>query len=155
MGFLAIIIIYEVVMRYGMRRPTTWVSNISELLLVYSTFLIAALVLRLGGHVKVDVVQMLLNKRWRAILGIIQDMMSLFFCVVFAWLTWAAFWNSFRTQERSAVGSFSFPMWVMYVVIPFGAFLLCLQLIKQIVDRFIYYVSKSHPVESKTNKQGD
>lgn len=143
-GFSTLIIIYEVIMRYLVKRPTTWVNEISEILLVYTTFLGSAWVLKEGGHTKVDILIVLMKKRRQVVMGIIQDIFSLFFCVVFTWLTWANFWDSLITQERTAGGLFSFPLWMVYIVIPFGVFLLCLQLIRQIVDNFVY-LTKEHP----------
>ncbi len=142
-GFTALIVIYEVVMRYLIKRPTTWVNDISEILLVYCTFLGGAWVLRVGGHIKVDVVVTLMRQRQQVFMGIIQDILSLFFCIVFTWITWESLWDSIITQERTAGGLFSVPLWAVYVVIPFGALLLCLQLIRQIVDGFVFMWGKN------------
>ena len=141
-GLTALIVIYEVVMRYLVKRPTTWVNDISEILLVYCTFLGAAWVLRVGGHIKVDIVVTLMKKRRQILMGIIQDMLSLFFCVVFTWITWDSFWDSIITEERTAGGLFSVPLWTVYIVIPVGGLLLSLQLIRQIVDGFVHLPKK-------------
>src|SRR3972149_7252046 len=150
-AFTALIVIYEVVMRYLVKRPTTWVNDISEILLVYCTFLGAAWVLRVGGHIKVDIVVTMMKKRRRMLMGIIQDILSLFFCVVFTWITWDSFWDSIITQERTAGGLFSVSLWTVYIVIPVGGLLLSLQLIRQIVDGFAY-LSKSHPEKSNVER---
>ncbi len=142
-GFTALIVIYEVVMRYLIKRPTTWVNDISEILLVYCTFLGAAWVLRVGGHIKVDIVVTLMRQRKQVFMGIIQDILSLFFCIVFTWITWESLWDSIVTQERTAGGLFSVPLWAVYVVIPLGALLLCLQLVRQIVDGFVFMWGKN------------
>jgi TRAP-type C4-dicarboxylate transport system permease small subunit len=146
-GFTTLIVIYEVIMRYLVKRPTTWVNDISEILLVYCTFLGSAWVLKLGGHTKVDILIVIMKKRGQVIMGIIQDLLSLFFCVVFTYISWESFWDAVITQERTAGGLFSVPLWPVYIVIPIGAFLLCIQLIRQIVNGFAY-LSKSHPEES-------
>ena len=143
----SLIVIYEVTMRYLIRRPTTWVNDVSEIFLVYCTFLGTAWVLRMGGHIKIDILIVLMKKRGQVIMGIIQDILSLFFCVVFTWISWDSFWDAVITQERTAGGLFSVPLWPVYMVIPLGAFLLCLQLIRQIVDGFVY-LSEKHPEES-------
>jgi TRAP-type C4-dicarboxylate transport system permease small subunit len=153
-GFTTLIVIYEVVMRYLIKRPTTWVNDISEILLVYCTFLGAAWVLRVGGHIKVDVVVTLMRKKQQVFMGIIQDILSLFFCVVFTWITWDSFLDSVTTQERTAGGLFSVPLWTVYVVIPLGAALLSLQLVRQIVDGFVY-LSKNHLEESNPEGRMD
>lgn len=152
-GLTTLIVIYEVIMRYLIKRPTTWVNDISEILLVYCTFLGSAWVLRLGGHTKVDILIVIMKKRGQVIMGIIQDILSLFFCVVFTWISWASFWDAVITQERTAGGLFSVPLWPVYIVIPFGVFLLCIQLIRQIVDGFVY-LSKGHPEESNAHAEG-
>ena len=137
-AFITLIIIYEVFMRYLVKSPTTWVNDVSEILLVYVTFLGSAYVLSLGEHTKVDIVITLLKRRNQEIMGIIQDTLSLFFCAVFTYIAWNSFWDSLVTQERTAGGLFSVPLWSVYVVIPFGGLLMCIQLIRQIVEHFVF-----------------
>src|SRR3990167_3032515 len=146
-GFTTLIIIYEVIMRYLVKRPTTWVNYISEILLVYCTFLGSAYVLRLGGHTRVDIIITLMKRRGQEIMGIIQDTLSLFFCVVFNYIAWDSFWDSLITQERTTGGLFSMPLWSVYAVITFGGVLLCIQLIRQIVEHYVF-LSKGHHEES-------
>ncbi len=136
--FITLIIIYEVFMRYLVKRPTTWVNDISEILLVYVTFLGSAYVLRLGEHTRVDIVVTLLKRKNQEIMGIIQDTLALFFCLVFTYIAGNSFWDSLVTQERTAGGLFSVPLWSVYAVIPFGGLLLCIQLIRQIVEHFVF-----------------
>jgi len=126
----AVIIIFEVFMRYVVKSPTTWVNEISEMFLIYITFLGTTWVLRNDGHTKVDIVIALMSEKWQ------QDICSLLFCVVFTWLTWESFWDAVITQERTAGGLFSIPLWIMYIPIPFGCLLLCIQLIIRIFQRF-------------------
>lgn len=139
MGLTALIIIYEVIMRYVARRPTTWVNDVSEILLVYCTFLIAPWILRQGGHIKVDILVVGMRKKGQMIMGIIQDLLSLFFCGIFTWITWGTFWDSLLSQERTSGGLFSVPLWPVYMVIPIGGFLLSIQLIRQIVENYIFF----------------
>jgi len=147
--FITLIIIYEVFMRYLVKMPTTWVSDVSEILLVYVTFLGSAYVLRLGEHTRVDIVITLLQRRNQEIMGIIQDTLSLFFCAVFTYIAWNSFWDSIVTQERTAGGLFSVPLWSVYVVIPFGGLLLCIQLIRQIVEHFVFLSYGRHEISSR------
>jgi len=151
-GITSLIVIYEVVMRYLVKKPTTWVNDISEILLVYCTFLGSAWVLSVGGHTKVDILIVLMKKRGQEIMGIIQDILSLIFCGVLTYITWESFWDSLVTQERTAGGLFSVPLWPVYMVIPLGAFLLSIQLIRQIVDHFVYLL-KRHPEEPKAERR--
>jgi len=148
-GFTTLIVIYEVIMRYLIKRPTTWVNDISEISLVYCTFLGSAWVLRLGGHTKVDILIVTMRGKGQIFMGIIQDLLSLFFCVVFTKISWESFWDSLITQERTAGGLFSVPLWPIYIVIPFGAILLSLQLIRQIVSNIFLLSKKS--IEELTN----
>jgi TRAP-type C4-dicarboxylate transport system permease small subunit len=87
-------------------------------------------------------------------MGIIQDILSLFFCVVFTYIAWESFWDSLITQERTAGGLFSVPLWPVYVIIPFGAVLLCIQLIRQIVEHFVF-LSKGHHEESRAERRAE
>lgn len=137
-GVSAIIVCYEVFMRYVLERPTTWVNEVSEMFLIYTTFLGTTWVLRMDGHTKVDIIVSVLTKKRQEAMGIFQDILSLVFCAIFTWLTWESFWDAVITQERTAGGLFSIPLWVMYIVIPVGCFLMSIQLIIRIVERFAY-----------------
>lgn len=143
----AIIVCYEVFMRYVIQRPTTWVNEVSEMFLIYATFFGTTWVLRQDGHTKVDIIVSVMSERGQMKMGVLQDVFSLAFCVVFTWLTWESFWDAVITQERTAGGLFSIPLWLMYWVIPIGCFLMSLQLIIRIVER-IAYLSKKQPAGS-------
>lgn len=152
-GFTTLIVIYEVIMRYLIKRPTTWVNDISEISLVYCTFLGSAWVLRLGGHTKVDILVVTMSRKGQLLMGIVQDILSLFFSIIFTKISWQSFWDSLMTQERTAGGLFSVPLWPIYIIIPFGGLLLSIQLLRQIIDNFIY-LSKYSKEEFVTSEEG-
>lgn len=142
--FSCLIVIYEVVMRYIFKKPTSWVNLTSEVLLVYITFLAASWILRERGHVKVDIIEnFLITERGKVRIKILQDIFSLFFCLVFTWITWGYFWNTFSTQERYGGGLFTFPLWMGIIVIPFGGALLCIQLFRELIEDVGYILRKS------------
>jgi C4-dicarboxylate transporter DctQ subunit len=153
-GVSSIIIIYEVFMRYGAKKPTTWVNEISEMFLIYITFLGSTWVLKQDGHTKVDILIALMSERRQEIMGAIQDIFSLLFCGIFTWLTWANFWDSVITQERTPGGLFSIPYWIIYIVIPFGCFLMCIQLVIRIIEHFSGLLRKGF-IGSKAEVEGN
>lgn len=132
-------VIYEVIMRYIVNRPTSWVSEVSESLLVYIGFLSAAWVLREGGHIKVDILLLLLTEKKKLFLELMQDLFSIFFLVIFLWVSWGTFWESLITQEKTAGGIFSYPLWTVFIMIPFGGLLLLIEVIRMGIRHFIYY----------------
>ncbi len=79
---------------------------------------------------------------------------SLFFCVVFTYIAGNSFWDSLVTQERTSGGLFSVPLWSIYVVIPFGGALLCIQLVRQIVEHFVF-LSQGHHEESGAERRAE
>ncbi len=153
-GVTCIIVIYDVFMRYLIKRPSNWVDEISEFFLVYLTFFGAAWVLRIGGHTRIDILETLMKReRSKVILGVYQRILSLIFCTVFTWVTWETFWDSLITQERTGGGLFSVPLWPVLMVIPFGGALLCIELIIQVAHNSVY-LSRNHPEESEIETRG-
>jgi TRAP-type mannitol/chloroaromatic compound transport system permease small subunit len=69
---LALIVGYEIFMRYVMNSPTVWVNEMSTM--IFGTFIIlgGAFTARYNGHIGMDVVYGLLSARKRAALDLIS-----------------------------------------------------------------------------------
>ena len=123
LAFVTLSVTYEVVMRYFLGRPTVWVFEITEVSLLYFTFLGAAWVLKRDGHVKIEVVLNRLKPRAQALVNIITSSFG-----TIAWLiiiyfgsraTWQAFQMGLHEERVLAI-----PNAAILVIIPVGGLFL-------------------------------
>lgn len=119
----------EVLMRYHFNRPIAWVVELGEYALLWITFLGAPYVLRLGGHVRVDILLVRLSAAWRRRCGLASSasgaLVSLVLLVFGANVTWTAFVRgSFKPTGIDV------PTWIVVSVIPIGGALLFLRFLR-------------------------
>ena len=128
--FIMIAVVYEVVMRYFLDRPTLWVLEVVEWCLVWMTFLCAAWVLKEEGHVKMDILVTRLNPRAQALLGVITSIISALVCLTFVWYGTQVVWDHFARGVVEAK-MLRAPKAPLIVVIPAGFFLLFIQFLRR------------------------
>jgi len=119
---------YEVFMRYALNDPTSWAFDFSYLCYGALFFMGGAYTLSRGGHVRCDIFYRLLPPRRQA--GIDFFLYILFFfpgvlALVFA--GWEDGYDSMRIFESSVMSPAGVPIWPMKMLVPFGAVLLALQ----------------------------
>ena len=120
----------DVVMRYFLNRPITWVIEIAEYLLVYLTFLGTAWVLKKEGHVTVDVLTLRLSPRAQAATNMVSSFFGLFVCLIIAWFGSVETWDTFQRGVRNP-SILEFPKAPLIAIIPFGCFFLMIQFIRR------------------------
>lgn len=124
--YMMLSVSYEVVMRYFLNRPTSWVVDIASLAILYFTFLGAAWLLRKDGHVYMDMLLIRLRPRIQSLINIITSILGAFVCFALAWygtkLTWEHFQEGIYTW-----GVLSLPSPLSLFIIPAGFFLLFIQ----------------------------
>jgi TRAP-type C4-dicarboxylate transport system permease small subunit len=74
--FMMLSICIDVVLRYFLNRPLTWGVEISEYILLWSTLLSVAWVLKIEGHVKIDLVVNRLNPRNQCLVNTITSILG-------------------------------------------------------------------------------
>ncbi|HEX2148349.1 MAG TPA: TRAP transporter small permease subunit, partial [Pseudorhizobium sp.] len=89
-------------------------------------------VLLKGGHVGVDVVELLLSERNRLRLKIVGAFLGLSFCIVMLAATWVQFEEAWSGNwKHSSV--WAPRLWIPLAALPVGFLLLCLQYLAQII----------------------
>jgi TRAP-type C4-dicarboxylate transport system permease small subunit len=127
----ALVLTESVVVRYIFRETTDWQDETSVMLLVGATFLSAAYVQSVRGHVAIDALAGLLRPHWERRRQQLVDLLSLAFCGFFAWKSWTL------TAEAIAEGTvtpstFAPPLWIPYATMAAGMSLLALQILVQL-----------------------
>ena len=121
----------EVVMRYFFHKPQIWVVEISEYVLVWSTFLGAAWVLKEEGHIQVDIVYQNLSNRVRAWLGVFSTVLGVFVSLVFIIFGTRLVWGMFITLEADPKSQIGMPKGPLLAIIPLCSVLLLIQFVRR------------------------
>ena len=131
------IIVADVIGRYFFGKPIIWVYYYSEYILLFSTFLAVAYVLRHNGHVKVDIVLNLFNERQKAYISIFTSIMGLFVSIVIGWYSLSDSYEAFRnkTMFTAPIPMYQFPV---KIIIPVGFLLLSLEWVRKLIFAFVY-----------------
>lgn len=93
-----IIVNIEVVSRY-LGKPTTWVSEISSILILWIPFIVAAWVLKRDGHVRMDLIMKRVSQESQAILNFITSMLGVLVMLIIsaAALKTTIYWVGYKT----------------------------------------------------------
>lgn len=133
---ISFIVFYEIVMRAIFNAPTTWVLEYSIYFLIASTFLGAAYVAKIGGHVAVDVITSRLSDRTRVVLDFVTHLWSIGFILILIGSSVFMVRQSI-IQHRLSTSILETPMFITEIPVALGGILLLLQFIRMAVDKGI------------------
>ena len=117
---------YEVLARYLFNAPTTWAAELSQLLLIWGTFLGAARALQRREHIRITVLQPFMPAWLKRGLEIFSILFIGVFAAVVLWYGSEIAWDSL-TRGRSTGTMLNLPNWWSETVIPLSMLLLALQ----------------------------
>lgn len=124
--FIALIIGWEVLVRYVFDNPTKWAHETS--LFLFGGYFVfgGAYALRWGAHVNVDFIYKNLSPRGKAILDLFTWLLFYAFLGVLAWKSAPLAWASVARLEHSP-SPWRPPIWPVKLSIPIAAILILLQ----------------------------
>ncbi len=134
--FIMLSVCLEVILRTFFNHSLIWVTQVTEIMLLYITFFGSAWVLREGGHVKVDIILSRLKPLKIAVLGIFSSVLGIFVCFI---LTVYGFKVTMECINKGlyTTTTLEIPMFVIIGVIPIG----CLMLFVQFIRRTLRFVA--------------
>jgi C4-dicarboxylate transporter DctQ subunit len=125
----------DVIFRYWFNRPIHWMLEITEYIMLYIPFLGAALVLKEGGHIRVDILLNHFSGRINGWLNIITSgvggLVMLTYTVFGAQVTLDYYKRGIPSLE-----SLKTPMFLILMIIPIGGFFFSTQLFRQMVGYY-------------------
>jgi TRAP-type C4-dicarboxylate transport system permease small subunit len=128
--FIMLSVCMEVILRYFLNRPQMWVTEVTEVLLLYITFLGTTWLLRQEGHVKVDIILNRLKPKTLAFLGIFSSAIGIFVSITLTvsgfQLTWDYVQRGIYTPTAMEI-----PVSIIIVIIPIGSLMLLVQFIRR------------------------
>jgi TRAP-type C4-dicarboxylate transport system permease small subunit len=125
---LALIVSFDVLLRYFFNRPQLIVDEVGPFLLLLVNFGAAAQTYRVGAHVRVDLVTSHLPPAARAWLRLLTLALGLAFLAVVIWVTGQSALTAYRYGRVSAV--LLYPLWVPMLLIPVGLLLMALCMVE-------------------------
>jgi C4-dicarboxylate transporter DctQ subunit len=141
---MAVLVAFEVVMRYVFNRPTIWSWDVNVQLLAAMGSLGGGYTLLHGSHVAVDVVAKKLPLRGQFVLNSITDLLSVACLALITWFLAVNAADSVAHLERS-VTVFREPIYPLRVVVAIGSLLFLLQAICNLLKNVTVSLGKTPP----------
>ena len=132
-----LVLSYSVVIRYVLKLPTEWQDEMAVFLIVGATFFSAAAVQAKRGHVAIEALTSLLPPAVNRVRLLLADLISLLFCLFFAWKSWSLDLEAW-TDGQISQSTWGPPLWIPYTLMAAGMSLLCLQFALQIAEALAY-----------------
>lgn len=133
---LVLVIVYEVIARYGFGAPTIFAHETGLFIYAFSGLLGGGYVLLHGGHVKMDVVYGGLPPRIKAILDLITVPLFFFFCAGLIWGGYEMAHFSVQMGERTA-SIWHPPLYPLRIAFVVATILLLLQGVAKFIRDFL------------------
>ncbi len=119
---------YEVFVRYLLNNPTSWAFDFSYLMYGAVFYMAGAYTLSRGGHVRADMFYRLWRPRTQATVELVLYVLFFFPGIVaLMYSGWLYGYDSARIFEVSVNSPAGIPIWPLKMMIPFGAGLIALQ----------------------------
>ena len=128
---LVLVIIIGVTFRYVLKLPLRFDAEYTGYLLVMIAFVGAAYALRVGSHVRVDIIVRLLPKKIHAWVQVVTDVASLGCMVLLLWYMWDMAFANLLKGVRS-ITPMETPLGIIQMLLPLGALLFSLQMLIEI-----------------------
>lgn len=140
---LAIVVFYEVIMRYVFNAPTIWGFEATIFLYGLHFMFGYSYTEVLEGNVKVDIFTSRMPEKTRAILNIITH--CVFFLPVFSCLTYYVFQYALTSTMQLEVNSTSWapPIWPFKLIMAFCFFLLLMQGVSNVLKSILVLTGKT------------
>jgi C4-dicarboxylate transporter DctQ subunit len=149
MGIMAIIVSYEVIMRYVFNSPTGWTIEFVPFMILWGGFVGAALTLKQDRHIRVDLLIRYLSPKYQTIMSIVTTAMGVVFSSV---LFVEGVKMVIQTKELGTrtSGTFELPIFIPQLCVPVGALLLLLQFLMLFCQAISSLASGKIDAEIKT-----
>ena len=123
-----VVVFLQVLFRYLLRQPLFWSEELPRYLLIWMSFLAAALAQKTDAHINITLCLAPLSARARQALKILTDVIVLAFLWILIYS--GGLVTSITAHHRST--ALQIPMGVVYAALPVGAILMSLYLILQL-----------------------
>lgn len=134
------VVVFEVMMRYALRSPTQWASELVGYIFAGYVFLGAGYTLLHREHVNMDVFYAKLPPRAQAGLDVLTAAFAFIYCGVLLMVGWDAAWGALLSGRTTGT-DWNPPLFPALVMLPIGTALLIVQLVAKFVRDLVYFVT--------------
>lgn len=133
MLLVAVVIICEMVfLRYVLNASVYWQTEFVTYVLIASTLIGSPYVLQVGGHVRVDILPLMLPGAARFVLALIAYLVGFAFALLMA-LYGYEYWHLALSEGWDSGTMWGIPMWIPLLALPVGMGVLSLQYLASIL----------------------
>lgn len=143
----------SVATRYFLGKPIAWADEICGYILLYVTFLAAAWVLKIDGHVRIEIVVQRLKSKTRALLDAITSAISAAVCLILTWYSFKVTLNLFRTKYFTPT-IMELPKFIFTAVIVIGSLMLCIEFLRRTGGLVRSYRSSRENERGNSKREG-
>lgn len=120
----------QVILRYVFRFSFPWVEELLGILLVWMTFIGAAGLARTRQHIRVEIIEEFLPKKWVRVLEVSYNLITIVYLSLVAW-GGLQLWQRLRLQRTPAM---RIPLRYVALVVPITAVLMGISYARHIVS---------------------
>ncbi len=149
------LIFYEVIMRYVFNSPTTWIAEISSVMVTWGILFGLTVALRDKHHICVDLLYTLFPKAFQRLIDYFANAVGIVFCTIITWGGITLVQNTIATGQKSMDTGIA--LWVYYLAIPISGILLVVRFIENVIvvwksSKSSIIVEKIHVDEEESNE---
>ena len=131
---VALITMFDVIMRHFFHAPTEWAYDICVYALIWYSFIVAGQALKGGHHIKVDVIINMLKGRSRVMTDLIAYVGVAVYSAMMTNYCFQVMFNNFRMGARS-ISLLRAPHWIIQLGMVIGAAILFVQAVLLTIDK--------------------
>jgi TRAP-type C4-dicarboxylate transport system permease small subunit len=124
---VAVLVVCQMVfVRSVLGESSIWQTEFVTYSLIAATFLGAPYILLTRGHVSVDLVPLMVSPAWRVRLAWLASICAFGFCLLLFYSSLSWWWEAW-TLNLTTHSMWRARLWIPYLSVPVGMFLVCLQ----------------------------
>jgi len=150
--FIFLLVLTEVIGRYCFNRPSTWRTELTQMIFGVYVVLSGGPIFRWGGHVNVDIIYAGFSPKTKAIADIITFFIFFIFCGMMVYYGGILAWESLALFEHTD-SAWNPPIYPVKLTIPIGAFLLLAQGIVKLRRDILTLISAKNAESRDTAKE--
>jgi TRAP-type C4-dicarboxylate transport system permease small subunit len=120
-------------MRYVFNSPIQGTFELSEFGLVGIVFFSIAYIQSEKGHIKIDIATTWMSRNGQMALDIFSYLLGIAFFAIVFWQSGKMAWKAWIIKDYT-MGLVEFPLWPAKFLVPYGAGLICLQFLSNLVQ---------------------
>lgn len=130
LGFAVIIKFCDIILRYFFNRPLTWDIEVTEYILFAVAFFGTAWLLKQGGHVRIDLLDIFLSERNRTYLHLVHAAVGALVSVILGLMSFVAAAYSYR-DGLTVVKIYTIGKYYFLLIISLGFFLMFAEFLRE------------------------